>query len=189
MTPAPSLGELFWGFTRVGLSGFGGVLPFVRRMLVEERRWISAADFNTLIGLCQFLPGPNVINLAVCVGARFHGVRGALVAPAGLLGAPVLIILALGFAYGAWGHLPMVQDMLRGIAAVGAGLLFATAVKMSREIREKRIYLPFAALILFAVAVLRWPLPPLMLALLACTAGIAWRRGRSGAAGTGENVR
>jgi chromate transporter len=176
MTPAPSLGELFRGFTRVSLSGFGGVLPFVRRMLVEEKRWLSAADFNTQLGLCQFLPGPNVVNLAVCVGARFHGIRGAVVAAAGLIVAPFLIILALALAYDTWGGLPVVQDMLRGIAAVGAGLLFATAIKMAREVREKWIYMPFAALILFAVAVLRWPLPPLMLALLACTATIAFRR-------------
>lgn len=178
MFPAPGLGDLFWGFTRVALSGFGGVLPFVRRMLVEERRWLSANEFNTLLGLCQFLPGPNVINLAVCVGARYHGLRGALVAVAGMVGAPFLVILALAFAYGTWGHLPAVQDMLRGIAAVGAGLLFATAIKMGREIREKWVYLPFSAAILFAVAVLRWPLPPLMLALLACTGAIAYCRAR-----------
>ena len=178
MTPTPGLGELFFGFTRVSLSGFGGVLPFVRRMLVEERRWLTAVEFNTLLGLCQFLPGPNVINLSVCVGARFHGARGAATAVAGMILVPFLIVLALAFAYGAWGHLTAAQDMLRGIAAAGAGLLFATAIKMGREVREKWIYLPFAALILFVVAVLRWPLPPLMLVLLACTAGIAYRRGK-----------
>lgn len=173
---APSLGGLFWGFTRVGLSGFGGVLPFARRMLVEQARWLTAAEFNTLLGLCQFLPGPNVVNLAVCVGARYHGVRGAVVAPAGLILAPFLIVLALAFAYGAWGHLAIVQDVLRGVAAAGAGLLFATAIKMGRDVREKHVYLPFAALILCAVAVLRWPLPILMVTLLAGTAAIAYRR-------------
>lgn len=176
MTPAPGLGEMFWAFTRVSLSGFGGVLPFARRMLVEHRGWLSAEEFNTLFGLCQFLPGPNVINLSVCVGARFRGVPGAIVAPLGLLAVPFLIVLGLALAYDAWGHLPVVHGMLRGIAAVGAGLLFATAIKMSQEVRERWIYLPFAALILFAVAVLRWPLPPLMLGLLVLSAGIAYRR-------------
>ena len=174
----PTLSELFWGFVKVGLSGFGGVLPFVRRLLVEERRWLSAVEFNSLLGLCQFLPGPNVVNLSVCLGARFHGARGAFVATLGLIGPPFLIVLGLAFAYGEWGRLPLAQDMLRGIAAVGSGLLFATAIKMAKNLPERRIYLPFALVILLAVAVLRWPLPPLMLALLAVTASLAYVRAK-----------
>ena len=175
---APSLGALFLGFAKVGLSGFGGVLPFARRMLVEDRRWLSAAEFNSLLGLCQFLPGPNVVNLSVCLGARFHGAAGSLVATAGLVVPPFLIALLLAAAYGQWGHLTLVQDMLRGVGAVGAGLLFATALKMAKNVRERRIYLPFALLILLVVALLRWPLPPLMLALLAITAPLAWWRAK-----------
>lgn len=176
----PTLSELFWGFAKVGLSGFGGVLPFVRRLLVDERRWLSAAEFNSLLGLCQFLPGPNVVNLSVCLGARFHGARGAVVATFGLVGPPFLIVLGLALIYQQWGRLPLAQDILRGIAAVGAGLLFATALKMAKNVAERRIYLPFAALILFAVAILRWPLPPLMLLLLAITASLAYWRARRG---------
>lgn len=174
----PSLGQLFLGFAQVGLSGFGGVLPFARRMLVEDRRWLSAEEFNSLLGLCQFLPGPNVVNLSVCLGARFHGVAGSLVATFGLIVPPFLIALCLAWAYGQWGQLEIAQNMLRGIAAVGAGLLFATALKMASNVRERWIYLPFSALILVAVAVLRWPLPLLMLVLLAVTATLAWRRAR-----------
>jgi len=176
--PPPSLFGLFLGFAQVGLSGFGGVLPFARRMLVEERRWLSGDDFNSLLGLCQFLPGPNVVNLSVCLGARFHGVAGALAATLGLIGPPFLIALGLALGYQHWGQLEIVQGMLRGIGAVGAGLLFATAIKMAKSVRERRIYLPFALAILLAVAVLRWPLPPLMFGLLAVTAGIAWWRAR-----------
>jgi chromate transporter len=174
--PAPTLGQLFWGFSRVGLSGFGGVLPFVRRMLVEQERWLSAGEFNTLLGLCQFLPGPNVVNLSVVVGSRFRGTAGALVATLGLVGGPFLIVLVLALAYDAWGHLSVAQNMLRGIAAVGAGLLLATALKMARNVAERWIYLPFALAILVAIVVLRWPLPPLMLGLLAVTAPLAWWR-------------
>lgn len=177
----PGLGELFLACSRVGLSGFGGVLPLLRHLLVEERRLMSGADFNALLGLCQFLPGSNVVNLAVCVGARFHGARGAVVATAGLLLGPFLVMMGLATAYGVWGHLAVVQDMLRGIAAAGAGLLFATALKMARNVPERWIYLPFAALILLALVILRLPLPPLMLALLGITGLIAWRRARRAA--------
>lgn len=180
--PPPSLGELFRACSRVGLSGFGGVLPLLRHLLVEERRLMSGADFNALLGLCQFLPGSNVVNLAVCVGARFHGARGAIVATAGLLLGPFLVMLALATAYGLWGHLAIVQDMLRGIAAAGAGLLFATALKMARNVPERWIYLPFSALILVALVILRLPLPPLMLALLGITGLIAYRRAPRSAA-------
>lgn len=176
---APTRIELFLGFAQVSLSGFGGVLPFARRMLVEDRRWLTAAEFNSLLGLCQFLPGPNVVNLSVCLGARFHGAAGALLASAGLIVPPFLIALCLAYAYGVWGQLEIVQNMLRGIAAVGAGLLIATALKMAKNVVERRIYLPFAALMLLAVVVLRWPLPPLLLGLLALTAPLAWWRARS----------
>jgi chromate transporter len=121
----PDLRALFLGFSAVGLSGFGGVLPFARRMLVEEKRWMTGEEFNTQLGLCQFLPGPNVINLAVVVGKRYQGVAGAVVAPFGLLAGPFVIVLLLALLYDRYGNLPIAQAMLRGIAAAGCGLLFA----------------------------------------------------------------
>ena len=141
----PDLRALFLGFSAVGLSGFGGVLPFARRMLVEQKRWMSADEFNTQLGLCQFLPGPNVINLSVLVGKRYQGVAGAIVAPLGLLAAPLLIVLLLALAYDRWGDLPLAQSMLRGIAAAGCGLLFAMAWRMGTALKDKPFFLPFTA--------------------------------------------
>lgn len=170
------LKALFLGFSNIGLSGFGGVLPFARRLLVEQRGWLTADEFNTLLGLCQFLPGPNVINLSVVVGARYRGVAGSVAAVAGLLAGPIAIALVLALVYDHYGSLPAVQGMLRGIAAVGCGLLFATAIRMGMAVREKRFLLPFAVLVFVAIAILRWPLPAVMLGLLAVTAGIAYWR-------------
>lgn len=172
----PDLRALFLGFSAVGLSGFGGVLPFARRMLVDERRWMSAEEFNTQLGLCQFLPGPNVINLSVLVGKRYQGLAGAVVAPLGLLLAPLLIVLLLGLAYDAWGSLPQAQAMLRGIAAAGCGLLFATAWRMGAAIKDKALFLPFALLTVAGIAWLRWPMPAVMLGGLAITGMLAWWR-------------
>ena len=62
--PSVSLAALFAGFFRIGMIGFGGVLPWARRMLVEQRKWLTAQEFTDLLALCQFLPGPNVVNLA-----------------------------------------------------------------------------------------------------------------------------
>jgi chromate transporter len=167
------------GFSAVGLSGFGGVLPFARRMLVEEKRWMSADEFNTQLGLCQFLPGPNVINLSVIVGKRHRGVAGAIVAPLGLLAGPLLIVLLLALLYDHYGSLPLAQSMLRGIAAAGSGLLFAMAWRMGAAIRDKPFFLPFTVLTVAAIAGLRWPMPWVMVAGLALSGGVAyWRLGR-----------
>lgn len=170
----PSLKELFLGFSSVGLSGFGGVLPFARRMLVEERKWLSPEDFNSLLGLCQFLPGPNVINLSVAVGARYRGVAGSVVAVLGLLGGPLLIVLALGALYNRFGDLPQVQGMLRGVAAAGCGLLAATAWRMGLAVSAKRVFMPFALLVFVLVALLRWPMPVVMVGLVLLAATVAY---------------
>jgi chromate transporter len=172
----PGLLELFWICSRIGVSGFGGVLPLIRRMLVEERRLMGGAEFNALLGICQVLPGSNVVNLAVCAGTRLHGLAGAIVFSAGILIAPFLGMMLLALAYRQWGHLPLVQDMLRGIAAAGAGLLFATALKMAGSVTERWIYLPFSLFPLLAMVVLRLPLPPLVIILLGTTTLIAYRR-------------
>ncbi len=177
--PAPDLKALFLGFSSVGLSGFGGVLPFARRMLVDERCWMSAEEFNRQLGLCQFLPGPNVVNLAVLVGKRHAGLAGAIVAPVGLLAGPFAIVLLLALLYDRYGSLPLAQGMLRGIAAVGCGLLFAMAWRMGLAIKDKPYFLPFTALTVAAIAFLRWPMPVVMLAGLLLSGGVAyWKLGR-----------
>jgi chromate transporter len=179
-TPSrPDLRALFLGFSSVGLSGFGGVLPFARRMLVEQKHWMTAEEFNAQLGLCQFLPGPNVVNLAVVVGKRYGGVAGAIVAPLGLLAGPFMIVLLLALLYDRYGSLPIAQAMLRGIAAVGCGLLFAMAWRMGAALKDKVIFLPFSVLTVTAIAWLRWPMPIVMIAGLILSGGVAyWTLGR-----------
>lgn len=172
--PAVTLAALFFGFSKIGLSGFGGVLPFARHYLVDTSRWMTAEEFNAQLGLCQFLPGPNVVNLAVVVGRRYCGLAGALVAPFGLLAGPVAIALLLAMLYDRFGALPEVQRMLRGIAAAGSGLLFAMAFRMALAVKRKRIFLPFTVLVFVAIALLRWPLPAVMLTGIALSGGLAY---------------
>lgn len=140
---------------------------------------MSADEFNTQLGLCQFLPGPNVINLAVVVGKRYRGVAGALVATLGMLAGPFLIVLLLALIYDAYGQLPWAQGMLRGIAAAGCGLLFAMAFRMAGAIKQKRLFLPFSVFVVLAIGGWRWPMPWVMLAGLVLAAGVAyWHLGR-----------
>jgi len=173
-TPTPA--ELFRGFSRVGLSGFGGVLPWARRLLVDTERWLTAEEFNVLLGLCQFLPGPNVVNLAVAVGVRFCGWRGAVAAATGLMLGPFLIALILGLLYQHLGELPSVKSVLHGITLVGAGLIIATGIRMGLNVKHRIIYWPFAALAFAGIAWWDWPLPVVMLGGAALTVALSWYR-------------
>jgi chromate transporter len=160
-----SLGELFRGFFQIAMSGFGGVLPWARRIIVEERAWITSEEFTALLGLCQFLPGPNIVNLAICIGARFRGTRGAIVAFIGLLIPPFFIIIALGALYERYGNIPTINAMLRGISAVAAGLILSTGLKMAADLRKQPLLLACSGLMLVGVAILRWPMPAVMFGL------------------------
>jgi len=172
--PAPR--ELFLRFTQVALAGFGGVMPFARRMLVEERRWLSAEEFTDVLSLCQLLPGPNIVNVAVCVGARYHGVRGALAAFAGLMTAPFFIIIGLGALYTEYGHLPAVAALFRGISAAAAGLVVAMGLKMATSRRLRSAMAWFAVITFIGIALMRLPLVVFLLgAAPVSVAAALWR--------------
>jgi chromate transporter len=163
--PVPSLAGLFAGFLTVGLVGFGGVLPWARWMVVEQRRWLTPAAFTDLLGLCQFLPGPNIINMSVALGSRFHGLRGAVVALAGITLAPIGVVLTLGVLYERYGGNPIVQHALAGMAAGAAGLVLATAIKIAAPLRHRRLDIVIAAAGFVAIGLLQWPLLATLLVL------------------------
>jgi chromate transporter len=163
--PPANPAALFLGFLEVGLLGFGGVLPFARRMIVEQRRWLTAAEFTDLLALCQFLPGPNICNMTIALGRRYHGVAGALASILGLMGAPVTIAVGLGVIYGRYGALPAVAHGFAGLAAAASGLVLATAVKVGTPLWGRVVGLTVAAAAFVAIALLRTPLLPTMLVL------------------------
>jgi chromate transporter len=173
-----SLGELFRGFCVIGLSGFGGVMPWARRYIVERYHWLDPEEFAALLGLGQVMPGPNVMNLSVCVGQKFQGWRGALVAPLGMMLFPMIIVLVLGLAYLRFGDQPVVHAMLRGIIAVGAGLIIATGLKMLYVYKRRPLALAIAITIIVAVGGLRWSLLPVVVVLIAIglTVEYLWSR-------------
>lgn len=125
--------ELFISFSKIGLSGFGGVLPWARRTLVERDKVLTSEEFSAILGICQIVPGPNIVNLAVCVGSRFGGARGAIAAVLGLTLGPIAIVLLLATLYERYSYLDSVQGVLRGISAVGVGLIASTGLKMLRD--------------------------------------------------------
>lgn len=130
------------------MSGFGGVLPWARRTIVEQEKWLTSEEFSAMLGICQIVPGPNIVNLAVCVGSRFAGVSGALAAVLGLTLGPVALVILLGMLYEHYSYMPIVQGMLRGISAVGVGLIASTGFKM---MRSELNYPPMLVVVLFTV--------------------------------------
>jgi chromate transporter len=180
----PTLGEIFIAFAKISLSGFGGVLAWSRRMMVEERKWLTPEQFNETYALCSFLPGGNILNFSVIVGSRFRGPLGSLVAFAGLMGPPVLLVLAIGAIYAHYGDLPALRRMLGGVAAAAAGLMLATVAKMARPLFHNRAVVgPLVALATFAaIGLLHWPLPAVLLVIIPLSIALAWLRPPSSAA-------
>ena len=150
---------LFAGFFIAGLSGFGGVLPFARHVIVERRRWLTSAEFADLFSLCQFLPGSNVVNLAGAFGARHRGLSGAAAAILGLLAAPIAIVIGLGTLYEHYGGLPVVHRTLGGLAAAASGLVLGTALKIAGPSFRHPATIAIVALAFVLLAVLHLSLP------------------------------
>ena len=173
---APSLGELFRAFALVSVSGFGGALPWARRMIVEQRKWMTVEEFNETFSLSQFLPGPNLINFSVVYGSRFGGAAGAAVALAGLLGPPLVIVTILAALYAHFGDLAVLTRILGGIASAAAGLIIANVAKMAEPLFRRRWnFAPFVAIAGFvAVALMRWPLPYVFAVLAPVSVALAW---------------
>lgn len=173
----PSPTELFVGFMRVAAFSFGGVLPWARFVLVERRRWLSPEEFTDTLALCQLLPGPNIVNVSIAVGARFHGPLGSLAAISGLMMLPVAVVLALATVYGHFADVPAVGRALAAMAAAAAGLVVAMALKMGEPILRRRFWAaaPFVALTFAAVALLRLPLWPVILVLAPLAVMAGWR--------------
>ena len=176
VTPPKNLRELFTGFLAIGARSFGGVMPWAHRTMVEERRWLTPADFAETVGLCQFLPGPNIGNASIVLGKRWFGLAGSIVAALGLYALPFVWVLALAALYSEYVGHPMVRGLVGGVGAAGAGLFIATAIKLGRPIAKKPAALVLIAATFLAVAVGRFSLLFVMPAVL-LVAYLVARRG------------
>src|SRR6202790_312478 len=123
--PAPGLLELFVAFAKISLAGFGGVLVWARRAIVDRHRWMTADEFNETFALCHFLPGPNIVNLSVVFGSRFRGIPGGIAAFAGLVGPPLVIVTILGTLYAHFGEIDALRRTLAGVSCAAGSRLIA----------------------------------------------------------------
>ena len=176
--------ELFVAFTLLALQGFGGVLAVAQRVLCEQKRWLTKEQFVEILAFGQVLPGPNVCNVALMVGDRFFGWRGAFAALAGMMIVPLVIVLAITVAYAQYASNPIVAGALKGMGAVAAGLIVGTALKLMSALRASPMGIPTCAALMasafVSVAILRWPLVWVLLGLGTIACLLAWRRLRGG---------
>lgn len=170
----PTRRELFTGFFGIGIVGFGGVLPLVHHMLVLRKGWLTDAEFTELLGLGQILPGPNVVNLSVAVGGRFHGASGALLAFSGLLLAPFCIAMLLVSLYQQYRGLPALQQVLAGLAPAATGLIFGMGLRLAAKLERSSWCIALAVLTFVAIGLLHWPLLPLLLVMVPLAVTLAW---------------
>jgi chromate transporter len=177
---APNPLQLFIAFSLISVSGFGGVLYWSRRMMVDERKWMTAEEFNEAYALCNFLPGPNIVNFSVVFGRQVGGTAGALVALLGLLGPPFLIVTLLGLIYAYYGDIAALQRVLAGVAAAAAGLTISTGLKMAAPLlRQRPGFAHGVAMAAFlAVGLLSWPIYWVLGVLIPCSIALAWRMRR-----------
>jgi chromate transporter len=173
-TPPKSLVELFTGFLAIGARSFGGVMPWAYRTMVEERRWLDPEDFAETVGLCQFLPGPNIGNASIVLGKRWFGVRGAIVAFLGLFALPFVWVLALAALYADFASHPLARAIVTGIGAGGAGMFLATGVKLARPLARRPAALAIIAACFLGIAIARISLFIVLPAAGVVALALAW---------------
>jgi chromate transporter len=178
-----SLTDLFVSFTLLALQGFGGVLAVVQREVVDRKQWLTQDEFLEDWAVAQIMPGPNVVNLALMIGGRYFGLAGAMAALAGLLALPLLLVLVLAMLRDSFADVPAVAGALRGMAAVSAGLIGATGLKMAVALRRSPMPLAWCAAIgvvgFVLVALLKWPLFYVLLGLGGLGCVLTYRRLKS----------
>ena len=172
----PGLIALFVAFAKMSLAGFGGVLVWARRGIVDQHRWMTANEFNETFALCHFLPGPNVVNLSVVFGSRFRGIPGGLAAFAGLLGPPVVIVTVLAALYARYGEIDALRRILAGVSCAAVGLLISALFRMMMPLIKRRdlIGLVIMAAVFVAIGLLRLPLPAVLLVATPLSIAIAF---------------
>jgi chromate transporter len=167
LRPTPTRREIFAAFFKIGISAFGGAMPWVRRVLVDQKRWLSNEELTDILTVCQAVPGPNVVNVTVFFGTRCHGVLGGAIAFIGLMGTPFVLLLLLNALYHEFSHLPFVKSAMYGMGVVATAYLVSFAVALAKPFRRN----PWANLLCLASALasalLSWPIA---IVLLVCGA-------------------
>lgn len=129
-----SLAEIAWVFAMIGITSFGGGLTgYIQQIVVARRHWVTADKFLEGVELCQIMPGPNAINLAVYLGSHLRGWRGAVVAVTSMIFLPFIVVIILGALYFKNGELPAVNAVMTGLGGAVVGLTLASSIQVGHK--------------------------------------------------------
>ncbi len=170
----PGRTELFLGFAKIGLLGFGGVAPWARHIIVAEKKWLTERDYASILGVGQVLPGPNTVNSAIMIGDRFHGTVGALLAALGILCMPITVLIGIALLYDRIAGLPSVDAAIGAGAAAAAGLVIGTALKMARRLKPNLSAIAIGLAAFGSVGLLHVPMALAIVVLGPISIGLVW---------------
>src|SRR5450432_1578005 len=176
LSTPPGLIALFVAFAKMSLAGFGGVLVWARRGIVDQHKWMTADEFNETFALCHFLPGPNIVNFTMVFGSRFRGIAGGIAAFMGLLGPPVVIMIILAALYQHFGQVDALRRILAGVSCAAVGLLMSVVFRMMMPLVKRRdlVGLAVMAAVFIAIGLLRLPLPAVLIVAIPLSIAITF---------------
>lgn len=183
------LGKLIAGFVRLGATAYGGpaMMAYLRQQCVGRHGWLTGEEFQEGMALCQVIPGATMVQMAAYVGYRLQGPAGALAAAAAFVLPAFLLMLSLSAAYFAFGELPAVQGLFRGLAAIVVAIILNACLSLGRTTVPDWRAAILAALA-FAALALRVSLPLVLLGAALLAMGL-FRESpgpRAGGQGTGR---
>jgi chromate transporter len=178
--PRVSLGSIFWTFLVIGATSFGGgMVAYLREMLVSRRRWLDDDDFITALEIGQTLPGLNSTNISIIVGDSLRGIPGAVAAFLGIILPGTTVLLAFGIVYGMQSESPAFVAVLDGAGAAAVGLLVAVTIEVGRKELAGVTDVMLVAVTVLAVSVLHVPLPVVLATVGAAAIWVYRPRGRA----------
>jgi chromate transporter len=143
---------------RLGALGFGGpvaLVGYMQRDLVEDRQWITQQDYKDGLALAQIAPGPLAAQLGIYLGYVHYGIPGATLAGIAFVLPSFLMVLALGWAYVAFGGLAWMQAVFYGVGAAVIGIIAMSAKKLTQKSvgRDKLLWAIYLALAAVTVVI------------------------------------
>jgi chromate transporter len=171
---------LFNVFFLVGLSSFGGgITGWIYNETVERRGWLTHAEFLSALALCQILPGPNVVNLALYIGQKLRGLSGAVIAFAALIAPPFFYVIGFAVIYDWISGVPAFFSVVDGVTAAALGLLLSMAWKASRTAARSLHDIVAIVITVVLIGFLRWPLLPVICVIVPASVLVTWWRKRA----------
>ena len=167
----PSLASLFLSFLKLGATAFGGpaMIAYIRRMAVEQKKWIDDTSFKNGVAFCQMVPGATAMQASAYVGLRLRGVSGAAVSFIGFALPTLVLMTVLSALYVQNREMPTVISAFNGLQAIIVSIIANAAIIFGRANIQnwKAAVIAVVAAVLFGFGV-----SPFLVILLAALAGI-----------------